>query len=218
MNLARLTVGVTGHRPNRLHVDEQVISRRIGRVLAAFRAGASNAGVPVARLVALSALAEGSDRLFASAALTLGYQLQIVLPFTSTDYETTFADPTDTGRYRELLGKAANVRELPGTISDTKAAYETVGRATVAASDILVAVWDGEDAAGRGGTPEIIDHALRQAKPVIWIDAIRDHLPRLIFRPSPPTPRIISLRKLAARSERVTRQKLTTLARAICQA
>ena len=172
----RITVGFTGHRPNRLHIGEARVAARLREVLAGLRDGAQarNAAEP---LIALSPLAEGSDRLFAEAALELGYGLRALLPFKSADYETTFSDATTTPVYRVLLARATQVNELPGSLSDTTAAYEAMGRAMVEASDILVAVWDGKPAAGRGGTPEIVEYAIERGRPVIWIDAATDRAP-----------------------------------------
>lgn len=171
-----MIIGFTGHRPNRLHIGEARVAARLREVLAGLRDGAQarNAAEP---LIALSPLAEGSDRLFAEAALELGYGLRALLPFMSADYETTFSDASTTPVYRALLARATQVNELPGSLSDTTAAYEAVGRAMVEASDILVAVWDGKPAAGRGGTPEIIAYAIERGSSVIWVDAATDRAP-----------------------------------------
>ena len=168
-----ITVGFTGHRPNRLHIGETRVAVRVREVLTALRDGAL-ASAAIEPLVAISPLAEGSDRLFAQAALDLGYELRAMLPFKSADYETTFGDATTTSIYRTLLAQAARVQELPGSLNDTTAAYESMGHAMVEASDILVTVWDGKPAAGRGGTPEIIEYAIACGRPVIWIDAALD--------------------------------------------
>jgi hypothetical protein len=201
------TVGLTGHRPNRLAIGEAATSCCLTRVLAALGRGAGGR-----RKVAISSLAEGADRLFAAAALGLGYRLEALLPFRSGDYETTFGDAATTPDYRELLARAARVTELPGTLADSTAGYEAVGRAMVEAADILVTVWDGRGAAGRGGTPEIIDYALGLGRPVIWIDAARLRRPRLIRRPTAQGRRDIPLATLAARADTLTRSGIARLA------
>ncbi|HRD74860.1 MAG TPA: hypothetical protein PK264_02810 [Hyphomicrobiaceae bacterium] len=206
-----LTIGITGHRPNRLAIGEARTERRLTLVLAGLRKGA------LARPVALSALAEGADRLFAAAALALGYRLKVLLPFKSADYETTFSDTTTTPDYRALLARAAHVEELPGTLANTKAAYEAVGRATVAASDILVAVWDGRPAAARGGTPEIIEYALAAGTPVVWIDAARDQLPRKLASPTAGGRRHVPLANLARRAKPITMRALGRLAEKVLE-
>lgn len=165
-------IAITGHRPNRMHVGVPRILRQIRQILRPLvRAGRSLA-VPM-RPVAISALAEGSDRLFAAAALDLHVPLRVLLPFPVAVYETTFGDAGGNPQFRSLLALAQSVRELPGTLADSQAGYEAVGRACVDDCHVLLAIWDGKPAAGRGGTPEIIDYALSAAKPVLWIDAAK---------------------------------------------
>ncbi|MEZ5818910.1 MAG: hypothetical protein R3D44_17690 [Hyphomicrobiaceae bacterium] len=182
------------------------MARRLRGVLDALRSGARGR-----QRTAVSALAEGSDRLFAMAALDLGYRLEVLLPCQSADYETTFGDPSTTEAYRALLARADSVRELPGALTDSKAAYEAVGHATVSATNVLIAVWDGRPAAGRGGTPEIIAHALALGRPVIWIDAARSRLPGLIAAPTASGSREISLDRLASRARPLTRRRLAQI-------
>lgn len=209
MNKAtKLTVGVTGHRPNRLHVGEGEVGRQLRWVMAGLKSAAQDR-----QLVALSAVAEGADHLFAEAALDLGCRLDVLLPFLSADYETTFEDAASVPAYRALLVRADTVKELPGALSDTKSAYQAVGRAIVDASDIMVAVWDGKPAAGRGGTLEIVEHALACRKPVVWIDACRLGLPRLIERPWAYGLRKIPVETLAGRATSLSSHKLAALIR-----
>jgi hypothetical protein len=171
-----VNIGFTGHRPNRLRIGEARVASHLRSVLEALRNGARTQGV-AEPLIALSTLAEGSDRLFAEAAVELGCELQALLPFKSADYETTFGDATKTTAYRALLARAAQVTALPGALDNPTAAYEAVGRAMVEASDILIAAWDGEPAAGRGGTPEIIEYAVSRGCPVVWIHVAEDRGP-----------------------------------------
>jgi hypothetical protein len=174
---APCTIAITGHRPNRLHVGVHRIERQLFQVLRRLRREARGRAVP-RRPVALTALAEGSDRMFAEAALRLALPLEVLLPFKSSDYETTFGDQAATAQYHALLARAARVTELPGALSDSSAAYEAVGRACVNACDVLVAVWDGKPAAGRGGTPEIIEYARNRGRRIIWIHAGEKRRPR----------------------------------------
>ncbi|MEL6312291.1 MAG: hypothetical protein AAFQ17_08015, partial [Pseudomonadota bacterium] len=180
------TVGVTGHRPNRLRLTDAQLVRRYRDTLTALARGARGA-----RLQAVSALAEGADRAFAEAALLCRYELHAILPFDARAYEQTFGDTTTVPHYRELLTRAAQVQELPGSLDASKEAYAAVGEAIVSASDVIVAVWDGEPAAGKGGTPDVIEVALSAGRPVIWIDA-HGRRPRRLLLP-PKSDRSLSL-------------------------
>lgn len=210
--LKHLTVGVTGHRPNRLHIGPARVAKRLETVLTEIRRGAQLAGLAASRLKAVSAVAEGADRMFAEAALALGFRLEALLPFNRIDYETTFSDPATTPSYRDLLRRAEHIVELPSSLDDSKAAYEAVGRAIVDRSDIMVAIWDGKPAAGRGGSPEIIEYAVRHGKAVLWVDATRDRPPLLIELPTTHGPRQVPLAQLAARARPVSRQRIQSIA------
>jgi hypothetical protein len=36
-------------------------------------------------------------------------------------------------------------------------------------SDIVLAIWDGEEASGRGGTANVVAQARRKNRPVLWL-------------------------------------------------
>jgi hypothetical protein len=168
-----MRIGFTGHRPNRLHIGGARVAARLGEVVARLKADPDRAR-PGEPLIAISALAEGSDRLFAEAGLDAGLTLHALLPMPVSDYVETFEDSATTQAFHALLARCARVEVLPGTLADSKAAYEALGRAIVAGCDVLVTVWDGKPAAGRGGTPEVIEFALAHGRPVIWIEAAQD--------------------------------------------
>ena len=46
-----------------------------------------------------------------------------------------------------------------------------MGQVTAAQSDLLIAVWDGYDARGLGGTADVVEYAIRRGVPVIWVRA-----------------------------------------------
>lgn len=176
-----MRIAFTGHRPNRLRIGEAKVAARIGETLASLLAMARDAN-PAEPMIAISALAEGADRLFAAAALDRGMELHAYLPFPVDDYLTTFADAATTPVFHTLLARASAVKILPGSLTGSSAGYEAVGRAMVDASDAVVAVWDGKPSAGRGGTTEIIDYALASGREVVWIDAEHDRPARRHFR------------------------------------
>lgn len=166
MRPAAFAVGVTGHRPNRLGISQAQVEQRCMDALTAIARGARGA-----RLIAYSALAEGADRAFADAALTCRFELRAIVPFDARAYESTFSDPLGIEAYRKLLARAAQVEAFDGDLSRAQDAYDRVGRAIIAHSDLIVAVWDGAPRASRGGTPDVIATAVAQGKPVVWIDA-----------------------------------------------
>lgn len=172
-----LRVAVTGHRPGRLaSAAEQAVRLsldalfvEIGQTLAGVAADHSDvfAGAPSVTL--LSSLAEGSDRIAAEAALQAGWQLECVLPRPRDSYQRDFGTEPSRDHFDALLAKAHVMELEPGATPE--AGYEAAGLMTLNQADLLVAVWDGGDSAGAGGTTALVEWALAQDIPVLWIDA-----------------------------------------------
>jgi hypothetical protein len=116
-------------------------------------------------------LAEGADRIVAHAGLALGADLQCPLPFLAAEYCHDFEDAASRDEFHNLLAKASAVFQIEGSRAREDESYERVGRMVVEQSDLLIAIWDGEPAAGRGGTTQIVEEALAQHTPVVWLNA-----------------------------------------------
>ena len=69
-----------------------------------------------------------------------------------------------------MLKRAAEVLEVAPQ-AGRDGAYEAAGRAVLDRSDALIAVWDGREAQGRGGTGGVVAEARRRGLPVAWIRA-----------------------------------------------
>lgn len=172
-----LSIGVTGHRFNRLPADQAPIAAALETVLASIarevkrihRGGGFTAAPP--RLQLVSALAEGADTLAAEAALHIGYELNAVIPFARAEFAKDFAEGAPRDGMLALVGQASRVTEMGGRRAAANAAYEAVGLATLAVSDLLIAVWDGKASAGPGGTAEVVARAVETGVPVIHIHA-----------------------------------------------
>jgi hypothetical protein len=118
-------------------------------------------------VVAVTSLAIGADQIFAQLVLDQGGRIHAVLPF--ADIERSFT-PKDLPRYRQLVNQATvEVLNIPGTDED---AYFAAGRRVVDLSDLVLAVWDGEPAKGKGGTGDIVAYARSQRVPMIRIDPV----------------------------------------------
>jgi hypothetical protein len=192
-----LTLGVSGHRPSRdpkpgageASSGPQLRADKVREAIDDFLANLKEAvddlsqaanewfdsAPPVIAMV--SSLAEGSDRIAAEAALAIGLPLDVVLPCARAAYEQTFVDDSSRAEFETLLDKARARLILPLDDEPDAAreaqlahAYESAGLTMLAQADILIAVWDGEPARGRGGTGDIVDDAARQGTPVVVID------------------------------------------------
>lgn len=173
-----LRIGVTGHRrpPKLPDAVLPVLRATVGRVLdriAALSAeiarqrGAGQEGQ--LRCTVISSLAEGADQIVAEEGLRRRAGLRVVLPFTPENYMRDFAEAATRRRFTELLARAAAVTVLDYPRTAAAQAYEAAGHAMLADSDLLIAIWDGADADGRGGTAHIVARARDRAVPVILI-------------------------------------------------
>lgn len=158
--------------------DPDLLRQRIREALAAIASVA-----PSVPLVVISPLAEGADRLIAREAVNAGHQLDCVLPFPRDDYATDFAGAANRSEFYALLGSAAEIIELHGsreTPEIADAAYMAAGEHVVEHADVMIAIWDGAEARGSGGTGDVVALALACSLPVLWIAASHPHDLRLI--------------------------------------
>lgn len=166
-------VGFSGHRAV---ADPAGVARTIGDLLEALRREAPG------EWLALSSVAHGGDQIFVREARRLGLSWHAILPLPKAEFARDF-DPAEWTQTEALLAAAEHVRVIAenGTRED---AYLDGGLETVNGSDVLIAVWDGEPARGKGGTAEVVDYALSLGKPVLVIHPVslavrRHHFDRL---------------------------------------
>ena len=159
-----LNVGITGHRAEGLGVEDlDALGGRVeqslrlieqaGRKLRAASPEFFAADPPRFRLI--SPLADGADQAAAEAALAIGWELQAILPFERQKYRASLSDETARGKFDRLVTAASMVLELPGQGKGDVDDYVMTGRATIAHSDLVMAVWDGQPARGAGGTGDV---------------------------------------------------------------
>ncbi len=135
----------------------------------------------------VSPIADGADQIAAEVALELEWELQALLPFSRAEYRASLANDEARERYDSLLTRATCVLELPGDQQRQLDAYVMTGRATVAHSDILIAVWDGLPPRGRGGTGEVAVHAITHGTAVIHVPPEPDAAPRVLWSAFDPS-------------------------------
>ena len=161
-------VAVTGHR--RLS-DPAAVARSIRSILAELAATLTGVQEAPHRLILLSPLAEGADRLAAHEVLRLpGGVLRAVLPLSPPEYEQDFTALTSRLEFHDLLTLAADVEILAPQPSRAEA-YQAVGRRIVDDCDIVLAIWDGQPTRGTGGTAQVVAYARKRGRPLIIIDS-----------------------------------------------
>jgi hypothetical protein len=148
-----LRIGVFGHRG--ISPDHRGLMRAVGEALAAITDIQESMRVEYTHmrigLAVVSSLAEGADRVLARAILARqAARLEVVLPMDRDDYSSDFHLPGSRDDFDDLMHKGTV--DIVGSAKSRKHAYESAGQAVVDRSDVVVAVWDGKHARGRGGT------------------------------------------------------------------
>jgi hypothetical protein len=118
-------------------------------------------------LVALSAIAEGADTLFAEAALSLDIPLEIVRPF--DEYASDFKTISASTRYEELRAAARSESKLFYK-KRSDVAYKAAMNWIVDRSDVLVVAWNGLAAEGEGGTGDAVKQVVQLNRPWLHLD------------------------------------------------
>lgn len=153
-------VGFTGHRQI---TNSPAISQAIGEALDFLRASAGG------EWVALASVAEGGDQLFVHEALQRQMSWHAILPMPARDFATDFT-PTQWQEVEAMLRRAEHL-QVANDDGHREDAYLDCGLETVTGSDVLIAVWDGAPARGKGGTANIVEFARSIGRPIIIIDA-----------------------------------------------
>lgn len=153
-------VGFTGHR--RL-ADVEASAGAIRDVLESLRREAPG------EWIALSSIASGGDRLFVREAHALGLSWHAILPMPRAEFARDFA-PSEWPEVEATLATADHVRVIADS-DDREESYLDCGIETVNEADVLIALWDGDPARGKGGTADVVQYAKSIHKPLVIVDA-----------------------------------------------
>jgi hypothetical protein len=173
-----LRVGITGHRPDKLEdIDSEILNQKLSdifgqlkKIVQRAKDKAQNAFSDHSPLLYLiSPLADGSDQIVAEKAIEEGFELQCPIPFFTKDGKNE--DQLPYGKHLQ----DAIVFQMDGSPENRGEAYEAAGRMVLRHSDVLIAIWDKNDARGVGGTGQIVSEARRLWIPTIWINSVKPH-------------------------------------------
>jgi hypothetical protein len=179
-----LVVGVTGHREIAAE-DVTPLRKAFGNILRDLTKVAPN--MP---LVVLSGLAAGADSLAASEAIAQNIPVIACLPMPVEAYEADFT-PNELERFRSLLRSCARVIV---TSQVRENGYVASGLFVARNSHLLIALWDGMEARGAGGTGDILSVRLTGRTPFPESSATMEYFPDIgpafqIVTPRPGAPR-----------------------------
>ena len=113
------------------------------------------------------------------AGLDCGAELVGVLPFDEKSYRDAFANAPSRTLFDTVWSKLSSIVVLRGFVGDD-ASYEQANRAILDRADVVIAVWDGDPARGRGGTGDVVHEALERGLPVIVISPHANTTPKLL--------------------------------------
>ncbi|MGZ8159190.1 MAG: hypothetical protein ACXWT4_10320 [Methylobacter sp.] len=118
-------------------------------------------------IVAISAISDGADSIFAQSAISLGINLDSIIPFGqfSSDFEEELAYE----RYRFLRSHSKYVTSANFS-ERSKQAYKKSMEWVVFKSNAIVAIWDGRKEGAMGGTWEAVSLSMKIRKTLIHID------------------------------------------------
>lgn len=153
-----MKIGITGHQRLPDPAAWSWVEERIQEQLLAAKP-----------LVGVSSLAVGADQLFARLVLKNEGYLLAVIP--SSTYANSFGTSVEKADYQAMKSQASEVRVLPD-VEDEEESYLRAGYCVVDLCEVLIAVWDGQPAKGKGGTADAVSYALGNHKKVVHLNPI----------------------------------------------
>ena len=159
--LSSLRIGATGHRT----LDGRAKALIAAELEGLFSDLAGNQSAD-GQFTAVSSLAAGADQMFLDAALRHGVPIEVVLPF--ANFSDDFLEEAERDLYERLVSSAASITRLPWR-ARSNGAYLAGGLWVVDHCDVLVAIWNGEKAAGVGGTGDVVGYCRSAGKPCLHL-------------------------------------------------
>jgi len=163
MSESTFRIGCSGHQQIGDESTVQFVSGQLRELLTIYQQQAQDRGQDI---LAYSALAIGTDQLFVKIALELGVSVEVVIP--CARYEDIFATAEARDEYHRLLNSCQHVHRL--SFEDcSEDAYLAAGHWIVDHSDLVILVWNGYPAGGKGGTADVASYARLVRRPFIHI-------------------------------------------------
>lgn len=162
MDLKVVRIGVTGHR---FLSEAEEIRAAVCEAIRKIQERHTDAAFEL-----ISPLSEGADQLAAECALEVGHtDLVVLLPMPLEKYLMEFSAAARE-EFMHLYEKREDCVALPGGASKENA-YLNAGEYLVEHCDYLIAVWNGQEERGKGGTAQVVRLGMRKKMPIAWIRA-----------------------------------------------
>lgn len=206
MGGSTLRIGVSGHQQIGDELTVEFVSQQLHELLSKFQHLRGEYGQNV---IAYSALAIGTDRLFVKVALELGIPVEAIIP--CSRYEEIYDSPEVREEYHSLLARCKQVHGLPYQ-ECSEDAYLAAGHWIVDHSDLMILVWNGYPAGGKGGTADIASYARLVRCPFIHINP-RLHIVKRYgsFGVGSRTPRLSAKREFVTEKQTIYQGQMLTV-------
>lgn len=159
-------IGVIGHRDLGNLENQSYVHSSCHRLLSATKKKHSN-------IIAISAISVGADSVFAQSAISLGIQLESIIPF--QQFESDFEEDLTNERYKSLRSKS-KYETIANFSKRNNFAYRRSMEWLIFKSDIIIAVWDGVEKGSIGGTWEAVSLCMKIKKPLIHVNNKRKRI------------------------------------------
>lgn len=167
-----VNIGITGHLSLQ---NPDLIGKSIRQILKSIADKH-----PDEQLCFYSPASPGADLLSARIAVELSIPLFVILPFNQEDYLQTFSSE-DRMLFLQFLNKAEGLIQLSEEKQED--VYQQLGDYLVNNMDVLIAIWNGQDARGPGGTGDVVQNFRQSHKPLAWIRADNKTSDQSVFLP-----------------------------------
>lgn len=158
-----MKVAITGHRPNKLGNDYDLVSPLVKEIKSSIIKILVNECNDLKNLTLISGMALGIDTLFAKIAIEFDYPLHAYIP--CMGQEKMWVQKSK-DLYNEILQHPlCNVRYISRQ-NYTPSCMQLRNEWMVNDCNLLIAVWDGTS----GGTKNCVDYAKAQGRRIIFID------------------------------------------------
>ena len=171
------TVGITGHR-DLLNSEIKIYKKQIKEYLQDLKNRTKK------RILLVSPLADGADRIFIDVGRQLGMEYQVVLPMPIHLYSKDFSEES-LSEFNSLLIRAKNYFSIDivkgyseediadyGEARDKQ--YFAIGKYLADKCDALVALWDGKYNQKVGGTADVVAYRKSLGKDIFHIKCKRE--------------------------------------------
>ena len=124
-------------------------------------------------VVAISAISDGADSIFAQSAISLGIRLQSIIPF--GQFASDFQDDLSFERYRSLRSKSEYETKV-NFLQRSDVAYKKSMEWVVFKSNTVIAIWDSREEGAIGGTWEAVSLSKKIGKSMVHIDNTKNNI------------------------------------------